>query len=215
MPTLTAKNIAHLMRTHGIKSPSELSRLTRVPQPTIHRMLTGEAREPRQSTIKPITDFFGVTLAQLMETDLATGEILANVKPVASPRTVPLLSSIQAGAFTTIEEAEAGNGHERIAVRNSNPGRNAFALRVDGDSMEPRFPEGCVIVADPDIAPAAGNYVIAKDIRTEKATFKRLMQDGGRWYLRPLNPAYDTVEIDDPGMRVIAVVVEYMISGKV
>ena len=39
------------------------------------------------------------------------------------------------------------------------------------------------------------------------------MYDGGRWYLKPLNPDYKTLEKDDPVMRVIGRVIEYIPKG--
>ena len=35
-----------------------------------------------------------------------------------------------------------------------------YALRVLGDSMEPEFADGCVIIVDPGYAPRDGSYVI-------------------------------------------------------
>jgi SOS-response transcriptional repressor LexA len=55
---------------------------------------------------------------------------------------------------------------------------------------------------------------VAKDVHTQQATFKQLTTDGGRWFLRPLNPAYPTMEIDDPAMRVIGRVIEFQTRGK-
>lgn len=46
-------------------SQNELAERTNVPQPTIHRILIGESKDPRHSTVKPLADFFGVTVAQL------------------------------------------------------------------------------------------------------------------------------------------------------
>ena len=76
------------------------------------------------------------------------------------------------------------------------------------------FPEGTIIIVDPERAPKAGDYVVAKDVIHQKATFKKLTTDGSAWYLKPLNPAYPTKEIDDPAMRVIGVVIEYQTGGK-
>ncbi len=50
--------------------------------------------------------------------------------------------------------------------------------------------------------------MIAKDVQTQKATFKKLTTDGGRWYLTPLNKQYQAIPIDKPELRVIGVVTE-------
>ena len=58
-------------------------------------------------------------------------------------------------------------------------------VNFSGDS----FPEGSVLIVEPDIAPKSGDYVIAKS-RNGETTFKHLVKDGGVFYLRPLNPRY-------------------------
>ncbi|WP_164546830.1 MULTISPECIES: S24 family peptidase [unclassified Variovorax] len=76
------------------------------------------------------------------------------------------------------------------------------------------FPEGTVLLVDPNRSVDPGDFVIAKDVDTQQATFKRLAYDGGRWYLRPLNPNFKTVEIDDPKLRIIGRVTEYQCVGR-
>lgn len=126
---------------------------------------------------------------------------------------VPLISWVKAGMWADIvDNYMPGSGEELKAAYTSKPGRQAFALRVEGDSMvshnHTSFPEGTILIVDPARSPAAGDYVIAKDVETQQATFKRLMNDGGRWFLKPLNPAYPIIPIDDPAIRVIGVVIE-------
>ena len=71
-----------------------------------------------------------------------------------------------------------------------------YALRVLGDSMEPEFAEGCVIIVDPAYAPRDGSYVIvdyAGDV-----FFRQLLVDGERRFLKPLNPKYGSFELVPP-----------------
>lgn len=60
----------NLRKLMGDMSEGELSRRTKVPQTTIHRILTGEIRESKPSTLKPLADYFGLTIAQLSERKL-------------------------------------------------------------------------------------------------------------------------------------------------
>lgn len=57
----------NLRKLMGDMSEGELSRKTNVSQTTIHRILTGEIRESKPSTIKPIADYFGLTIAELSD----------------------------------------------------------------------------------------------------------------------------------------------------
>lgn len=146
---------------------------------------------------------------------------LQNVTTAAPRQTIPLISWVAAGAFAEVEDMfEPGQADEWVEAFDSTPSSNAFALRVEGDSMtspypgDRSFPAGTILIVDPNRAASAGDFVIAKDVKSGAATFKKLVHDAGRWYLRPLNPAYPAIEIDDPSVRVIGRVVEYRTGGK-
>lgn len=145
----------------------------------------------------------------------------ANFEQVQVKRRVPLISWVRAGFWGSVEDHfNPGEAEEWAEAYDTRPGDNAFALRVTGDSMtspipgDRSFPDGTIIIVDPGRSASAGDFVIAKDVATEKATFKRLVSDGGRWFLKPLNASYPTIEIDHPDIRVIGKVVEYQTRGK-
>jgi phage repressor protein C with HTH and peptisase S24 domain len=71
-----------------------------------------------------------------------------------------------------------------------------YALRVLGDSMEPEFADGCVIIVDPGYVARDGSYVVveyAGDI-----FFRQLVVDGERRFLKPLNSKYGGFELIPP-----------------
>ena len=68
-----------------------------------------------------------------------------------------------------------------------------YALRVLGDSMQPEFNEGVVIVIDPAGAMKDGSYVIAS--YNDELVFRQLRIHEDKYFLEPLNDLYDTVEI--------------------
>jgi len=57
--------LSHLMSEKGIKS-AELARKTGIGQPVIYRLMTGTTDNPQVLTLKPIADFFGISLDQLL-----------------------------------------------------------------------------------------------------------------------------------------------------
>ncbi len=59
-----ADNLRELMTRRGI-SENRLSTETGIPQPTIHRIASGKAKDPRDGTLRPLAQFFGVTVEQL------------------------------------------------------------------------------------------------------------------------------------------------------
>jgi SOS-response transcriptional repressor LexA len=133
----------------------------------------------------------------------------SNVAPgPATLHRVPLISNVQAGAWTEIiDNLQPGDAEAWIDIT-SKVGPTAFALRVIGNSMEKEFWEGEMIIVDPAREPASGDYVVAK-INHDEATFKQLLRDGGSIYLRPLNSAYPVIVVPpDKSFRIIGRVVE-------
>lgn len=62
-------NIDFLLRQRKMTS-NGLAQATGIPQPSIYRVMTGITAEARSSTLKPIADFFGMTVSDLREKDL-------------------------------------------------------------------------------------------------------------------------------------------------
>ena len=69
-----------------------------------------------------------------------------------------------------------------------------FALQVHGDSMEPEFKHGCIIVIDPAGVVNHESFVVAKN--DDGLIFRQLIIEEERYILRPLNPVYDDEEIE-------------------
>ncbi len=74
----------------------------------------------------------------------------------------------------------------------------SFALMVLGDSMEPEFVEGDIIIIEPEGLATDGSYVMAW--LNDEWIFRQLARDDsgdGGWKLRPLNPKYPSARIPD------------------
>ncbi len=113
---------------------------------------------------------------------------------------VPLISWVQAGAW-----CESNVEHEGEDVWLSCPvtiSESGYALRVLGDSMTNpgpgrSYPTGCIIFVDPEAEAKTGDRVIARVPRTNEATFKVLVEDAGRQFLKPINPQYPIIDITE------------------
>lgn len=191
----------------------------------IQRVHNWKSRGVPAMHFRAIADLFGVTVDWIegleenkVEHATAKYEVQpSNVESVATKKEVPLISWVRAGGWGEIDDHNPDTT-ETAPIRYSQPGRYAFALSVDGDSMTTSiglsFPHGTTIIIDPDRIAKVGDFVVAKDVISQKATFKRLASDGGRWYLRPQNKEYPTLEIDHPEKRIIGVVIEFYIGAK-
>lgn len=105
-------------------------------------------------------------------------------------RKVPLISSVEAGAFREyVDNYQPGDGDTELIATSVPVKRHTFALRVSGDSMEPEFQAGMILIIEPEMDPEPGDYVVAKN-GDDETTFKQLVRDGADWYLKPVNPRY-------------------------
>jgi SOS-response transcriptional repressor LexA len=64
--------------------------------------------------------------------------------------------------------------------------------------MEPKFHDGDLIFVDPLVSPDSGRYVVVRLEHSQEATFKQLIVEGGRRYLKALNPDWPNriIEVD-------------------
>lgn len=217
-------------RKHAGLTQVEASKKTGIPQSTIstaEREGQGSADTPVYAKAYGVDahwlatgdgDMLQVTATRVKLSGV-TLEELTNVSEIKKRAIVPLISWVQAGEFSEVLDIfHPGEAVQWEEAYFSSPSKRAYALLVEGDSMDrgsgsPNFPAGTILIVDPDRASHAGDYVIAKDVATQRATFKQLVTDGARWYLRPLNPVYPTIEIDDPALRVIGRVIEFKPPG--
>ncbi len=70
-----------------------------------------------------------------------------------------------------------------------------FALMVLGDSMQPEFLEGEVILIEPEGLATDGSFVLAR--LAGEWTFRQLARQGAGWRLQALKPAYPAADIPD------------------
>lgn len=197
-----------------------------VSQPTAKDWLDGKFMPARDKLVRMQKDF-GVNLEWLLagegemlpdESRPVNGSVLVHGAP--DMREVPLISFVEAGVWSDSNDPyPRGQGMEAIGIDPelaAHLSRVAFALKIEGHSMEPEFQPGDVIVVDPNIQPRPGDLVVAKLDGEEKATFKKyrdrgLDTDGNRVIeLVPLNPDYPTLRIDadSPG-KIVATMVEH------
>ena len=126
----------------------------------------------------------------------------ANVEPVSGPvryYEYPEISWVQAGM--PMEAVEISNVAScEVHPSDAWAGPNGFWLKVKGPSMTSSngmsFPEGMVILVAPGFDVESSQFVVAKMVDTNEATFKQFIWDSGRAFLKPLNPSFPTVEMD-------------------
>lgn len=106
---------------------------------------------------------------------------------------IPVISWVQAGAWTTVESVPLGTQFEEWLPPNPKCGKHGYGLEVIGESMLPDFRPGDKIYVNPDFQindlKTGDLVIVACDGETE-ATFKKLIVESNGMYLEPLNPKW-------------------------
>ena len=97
----------------------------------------------------------------------------------------PVISWVRAGTWTEARELPADTERLNCPLP---CGRDTFVLKVAGESMAPRFPDGDFIFVDPDLPAGNGSYVVVRRPDDGAATFKQLVVENERRYLKAANP---------------------------
>ncbi len=192
-------NLKQLRHERGY-SQQKLAQKLNVSRSTVAMWETGSS-EPSLQMIQRIADVLSVSVAELF------GE---PADPSAHKGIlIPVLGCVQAGLPN--EAVEDVLDYEEITPELASTGE-FFALRVRGDSMEPRMVEGDVVIVRKQDDADSGDIVVAL-VNGDEATIKRLKKRPEGILLIANNPAYEPMffsnrEIRELPVRVIGKVVE-------
>ncbi|MBC3948323.1 LexA family protein [Pseudomonas folii] len=207
----TGSRIAASREKKGMNQ-SELGRALGV-SPQSVQAWESDKNVPRPQRLKAISEALGVSVSYLMGESDPEPQETSNVGPVRQPKLLyhyPVVSWVTAGAWTEAVQPFPDGFSDRYEPSDYNSKGAAFWLEVRGDSMTSlsgtSIPEGMLILVDTEADVRPGKFVIAKLPNSEEATFKKLVEDAGRRYLKPLNPAYSMIECSDD-CRIIGVAV--------
>jgi len=180
-------------------------------QSTIGRILRGEV-SPQSENLERLAHAFGMsysTLAAIAEGGEQGNGASGTLPSAQIPRHVPLLSFAQAGRFAEFGRLEQlSDATDWIECPRKRHGPLTVALRVSGESMEPDYHHGDLIYIDPDVAPIHGKDVLVRLGEQNEVIFKRLVVEGERRYLKPLNQNWPDKFITMPtDARIVGVVV--------
>lgn len=200
--------IAEARRAKGW-SQQQLAERLDTTQQQIARYETGQ-RDPKADVILKISSVLNVTVSYLLGVDSDSGYIEAIP---ARSYSLPIVGRIAAGAAReAIEQAgETRQTTEETYVAHP----NGFWLVVSGNSMNKLFPEGTLVLIDPDEEVRNGD-VAALFVNGDDATIKRVYFDGRSVTLVPesYDPEYRERVIgrsdpDAPAVRMVGKVVAF------
>lgn len=188
-------------------SQASLATALSVAQNTVCNWENG-SREPNFQTTQRIASFFNVSIDYLMG---AVNEPTASASTSSSTPwpSIPILGNVAAG--TPAEAVESIIGYEEISPTLAATGE-FFALRVDGDSMEPRMKKGDIVIVRKQEDVESGDIAVVL-VNGDAATIKRIKKRPEGLMLIPSNPSFEPMfytneEINTLPVSIIGKVVE-------
>jgi len=124
-------------------------------------------------------------------------------KSVQHVRSVPIIDWNEAPLFPKGLLLEK----KKLTYSDKDLSPQSFALVVHDDAMEPRYPQGTVIIVDCLEVPAAQDFAIILPADKKMALFTQLVSKDNELFAKPLNPRYETIALA-PSTRKIGKVVQ-------
>lgn len=214
---ILCKREPDFLNSKGEVNHNAVARFFNIGQSTVTRIFNANGKSVSLRVLKLFADHFNVTVDQItspggVDKDAVFGLNELQEAYLAPPygnatelgrveSTMPLIGWVKAGEWCESPDHFAPGDAEDWLPRPANAGVRSFALKVQNDSMtspypgQRSYPEGTIIYVDPDREIINGCRVVARV--NGEYTFKTYVEDGGRKYLKPINPTYDKYDITE------------------
>ena len=123
--------------------------------------------------------------------------LIGVTKDIPEARRIPIIGLIAAGSWADAVQEPLGH------TWTIKGGKNAFALRIDGDSMDRIALPGTSVVIDPDDRALLDGKQYAVMNELGEATFKTFRTDPARFEPASNNPRHKTITIGEDGFSII------------
>lgn len=202
-PSTLRDNLNQLMHEAKV-SMSQLHRNTGVPIPNIQRMRNDYSANPTISSLKPIADFFSISINQLIGDEPLPQHMPVGYRENQQHWTsIPVISWEEATTWPT----PSHEGSRRIVSTDMDVSKQAYCLEVEEENWTNLAP-GTLLIVEPKISYKHRDFVVVCKKGDEQATLKQLLIDEGVQYLKPLVVDYPMV-IKGNKHKLLGVVVEY------
>lgn len=194
------------LRKNRCMTMKELGAIVGLAESTISQYETGK-REPDNETLLRLGEFFNTSVDYLLGRETVAG---GPPEPsVPGSKWIPVIGTIPAG--TPVEAIEDILDYEEITHQMASQGEH-FALKIKGQSMEPKISDGDVVIVRKQDDCENGEIAVVL-VNGDEATVKRIKKSPEGLILIPNNPAYEPMfysnaEIESLPVRIIGKVVE-------
>ena len=191
LDTLAAENgmsVSGLARASGL-DPTTFN-------PSKRCMPDGRARWPSTESLAKVLAATGASLEAF--TALVSGARALSSNPrTLSPRRIPLIGLAQAGSEGYFDDGgyPVGGSWDEVSLPEIGD-MNAYALEISGQSMEPVFRDGDVVIVSPAAPIRRGDRVVVRTLQGEVMAKQLARRSARRIELKSLNPAHPDYSFD-------------------
>jgi phage repressor protein C with HTH and peptisase S24 domain len=165
--------------------------------PSKRRMPDGRARWPSTESVAKVLDATGASLEAFTALVSGARALASNGTARNAARRIPLIGFAQAGSDGFFDDGgyPVGGGWDEVTLPEIGDA-NAYALEISGESMEPVFRDGDMVVVSPAAPIRRGDRVVVRTLRGEVMTKQLARRSARRIELRSLNPAHPDYSFD-------------------
>jgi phage repressor protein C with HTH and peptisase S24 domain len=161
--------------------------------PSKRRMPDGRARWPSTESVAKVLDATGASLEAFTALVSGARALVSNGAARNAARRIPLIGFAQAGSDGFFDDGGYPVGGGTLPEIGD---PNAYALEISGDSMEPVFRDGDMVIVSPAAPIRRGDRVVVRTMRGEVMTKQLTRRSARRIELRSLNPAHPDYSFD-------------------
>lgn len=212
--TYFSKHLGEHLNSLG-KSQYRLAKDANIPQSDMSNLCNGK-KKPTPANIQKLASvpWLGLTIDELDAwrlKDVFTEQAieLASLHRIDGLYRIPLKGTVSAGGLTYVDSPDDIVSVDWYGI--SEISNDLFALKVQGDSMEPVIPNGAfLLVRRARGFKDRGIYVI--ETENNETTVKMVKYAGAGTLLIPLNPNHHEITIDSATIRQIYQVLQWKVD---
>lgn len=191
--TIFSKNLNRLMEQRG-ESAADVSEKTGIAYSTVNDWKNGK-KMARGGGLQKLSDHFGVNVSDLTSESIV--DEIPNAYPIGEMVSIPIIGEIACGDPIIAEENIVGY---RMRPKDGLVKGNTFYLKANGDSMEPRIPNGADVLIREQGSVEDGEIAAVLVNGDTEATLKRVHYQNDSILLIAENSAYQPyiVNKDNP-----------------
>jgi phage repressor protein C with HTH and peptisase S24 domain len=165
--------------------------------PSKRRMPDGRNRWPSTESVAKVLEATGATLENFSSLVSGARALASNAVGRGISRRVPLIGLAQAGGEGYFDDGgyPVGGGWDEVSLPEI-ADANAYALEISGESMEPVFRDGDLVIVSPSAPIRRGDRVVVRTAGGEVMAKQLARRSARRVELKSLNPEHPDRSFD-------------------